>query len=236
MIRIRAFRAIDDLASCERYIEGHRSLLESYGLASIVGNDYSWKNNPGTYVIIVENTETGKTLGGTRIQIRDDNHPLPLEDCLKDMDETIVQTVQEFSKEGTAEFCGLWNSREVAGLGIGSVFLVRAGVARAGVAIAKYLNVKSLFALCASYTLPIAQKAGFVVVSEVGEEGAFPYPNDSYRAIVAVNKNIIDLENAIENEKDAIIDLRENPMQERTEVGPRGETKIIYDLKIHSFE
>lgn len=236
MIKIRAFRAIDDKNSCQAYINGHRKLLISYGVAEVVAPNYDWAKDPGAYVIIVENIETGKTLGGARIQVRGTESALPLEDAVGKMDEKIYTLVQKYAEKGTAEFCGLWNSREVAGLGIGSVLLVRAGVARAGVAIAEYLNISSLFAFCASYTLPTAQKAGFIVETSVGEAGSFPYPKDEFKAIVAINNELTGLKYATEEEKNEIFNLRENPVQERIQKGPRGETKVIYDLRISAAE
>ncbi|PJA06783.1 MAG: hypothetical protein COX70_08720 [Flavobacteriales bacterium CG_4_10_14_0_2_um_filter_32_8] len=236
MISIKAFRAIDNPSSCEKYIEGHRRLLESYGVAEIVGSNYDWVQNSGTYVIIVENMETGKTLGGTRIQLKSDKFPLPLEDAVGKMDDKVYDLVNEYAKNGTAEFCGLWNSKEVAGMGIGSIFLVRAGVARAGVVIAKALNIQSLFALCASYTFPIARKAGFIVESSVGDKGCFPYPKGKFTAIVAVNKDLEKLSYATAFERQEITDLKNNPVQTRVEKGPRGETKVFYDLMINSLE
>lgn len=232
MISIRAFKAIDNPISCEKYIEGHRKLLESYGVAEIVAPNHNWVQDPGAYVIIVENMITGKTLGGTRIQIRSEMLSLPLEDAVGKMDKKVYDLVNEYDKNGTAEFCGLWNSREVAGMGIGSVFLVRAGVARAGVVIANELNIQSLFALCASYTLPIAKKAGFIVESSVGDNGTFPYPKDEFKAIVAINKDLKKLSYATDYERKEINDLRKNPIQTKIEKGPRGETTVLYDLKI----
>ena len=236
IISIKAFRAIDNLTTCEKYIEGHGRLLESYGVAKIVAPNHDWIQNPGAYVIIVENITTGKTLGGTRIQLRSDKFPLPLEDAIGKMDKNVYDLISEYAKNGTAEFCGLWNSREVAGMGIGSVFLVRAGVARAGVVIANALNIQSLFALCASYTLPIAKKAGFIVETSVGDNGTFPYPKDDFKAIVAINKDLITLSYATVFERNEITDLRNNPIQTKIENGPRGETTVFYDLKINHLE
>lgn len=112
--------------------------------------------------------------------MKSDEYPLPLEDAIGKLDPKIYQVVSEYNKEGTAELCGLWNSREVAGMGIGSTLLVRACLARAGLVLANQLQINSLFALCASYTLRMALGTGFEVEESVGDNGKFPYPKKRF--------------------------------------------------------
>ena len=229
MMVIRAFRAINDLETCEKYAEGHARVLSAINI-KVKSSERDWFCNPGVYGIIVESEDGTQVYGGAKIQIKTDDFPLPLEDAIGKLDPRIFDLVKQYQEKGTAEICGLWNSREIAGLGVGSSLLVRACVARVGVAISEKLNIDTLFALCASYTLPTAVKAGFLIETSVGENGEFPYPKDRYKAIVAIHKDLNNLTSADELERNAIVSLRQNPIQEKMEKGPKGEVYVKYDL------
>ena len=53
-IRIRAFRAIDDLETCLKFVSGHRRVLSIYGIENITTNTEDWMFNPGIFVVVVE--------------------------------------------------------------------------------------------------------------------------------------------------------------------------------------
>lgn len=231
MFKIRSFRAISDTESSMKFADGHARVLSSIGVKTVTSATPEWINNPGAYCIIVESLDGEKVYGGARIQMKSDEYPLPLEDAIGKLDPKIYQVVSEYSKEGTAELCGLWNSREVAGMGIGSILLGRACVARAGLVLADQLQIGSLFALCASYTLKMALGTGFEVERSVGDNGKFQYPKEDFIAVTAVHKNLPDLTTAKPDEKVAIESLRANPYQERQEKGPKGMSTVIYDLR-----
>ena len=60
MIKIRAFRAVDDYEACMKFIEGHRRLLEiHFGVAKVTSTSNDWVHSENTIVIIVED-ETGE--------------------------------------------------------------------------------------------------------------------------------------------------------------------------------
>ena len=119
-IRIRAFRAIDDLKTCLKFIEGHRRVLAIYGIENITTNTDDWIYNPAIFVIVVESLDGKKMFGGARVQAANGITPLPIEEATGEMDSKIYD-----AQDGTAELSGLWNSKEVAGLGIGSLFPTR---------------------------------------------------------------------------------------------------------------
>lgn len=231
-IRIRAFRATDDLESCIKFAEGHRAVLENYGVPIVNSAKPDWFSNPNIFVIVAESMDKSKIYGGAKLHLKDKHGLLPMEKALEKLDKKIIDLVNKYSIDGTGEFCGLWNSREVAGLGVSSVFLVRAGVARAGCVIADQLNINSLFAFCASYTVPIAQKVGFSVEMSVGDEGTFNYPTSDMVAVVTILKDLKTLSFASNAERELINNLRENPHQKRIEVGPKGPMQVMYDLFI----
>lgn len=231
-LRIRAFRATDDFESCNRFAEGHRAVLESYGVPIVSSAKPDWFFNPNIIVIVAESMDRSKVYGGAKIHLKDNSSLLPIEMAIGEFDNKIYDLVSQYAVNGTGEFCGLWNSREVAGLGVGSVFLVRVGVARAGCVIANQLDINSLFALCASYTVPIAQRVGFTAETSIGNNGTFPYPKSDMLAVVTLLKDLKTLAFAKKTEKEFIVNLRNNPHLERVERGPKGAMTVEYDLFI----
>ena len=79
MLRIRAFRAIDDLKSCEKFAEGHLNVLRDYGVTKVTTAKTDWFYNPSVYVVLVESEDGKETYGGERIHIVDAYDKLPVE-------------------------------------------------------------------------------------------------------------------------------------------------------------
>lgn len=234
MVRIRAFRAIDDVDSCRKYAQGHENVLRSYNIPVVTSANTDWFYNPNVFVLSVEIAETQQVIGGTKIHVATDlTSVLPFEDALGDMDTKISQLMLPYKLNGTGELCGLWNSKEAAGLGY-SVLLTEAGVAEAGIAFAKQLKLKSLFVLCAPWTVKMTQQAGFTIEESLGNKGTFPYPKPDLLATLLVIKDLERLDNADAIERERIFDLRKNPRQRKTEKGPKGDLDIEYDLLISS--
>lgn len=228
MIKIRAFKAIDDRPACEKYVFEHMQILKVFGITKITTANNSWMFNPNVYVIMAESLENGEALGGARIQVYDEENPLPIVVAVKDFDPSVVPLVREYHKDtGTAEICGLWNSRSVAGLGIGTLFL-----SRAGVALAAQLPIKSMFVLCGEHTIGITMEKGFVIEERLGNKGTFYYPKQDLVATAAVMHDVNDLSHANVADRELIQGLRNDPTQTRVEMGPKGNLVIQYDLKL----
>ena len=225
---IKAFRAMDDIEKCHKYIEGHSKVLRIYGIAMITSAKAIWLEDPDTYIILVESEDGEKIYGGARIQVAKGNYPLPIEDALTKFDTNIHALVKDLSVEGTGELCGLWNSREVAGLGIGSIYL-----GRVGVALAKTLKLKTLYALCAPATVKNCMRVGFLVDERLGDKGTFYYPKEGLVATAVLLNDVPELSTADPEEREIIFDLRNTPVQEKIEPSPRGlPLEIDYNLVI----
>lgn len=228
MIRIRAFRAIDDEAACRQYIEEHMQILKIFGITKITTATDDWMYNPNVYVIFAEDTDTGEALGGARIQIYDEEHPLPIITAIEKFDPKVIDQARERSANGgTAEICGLWNSRKVAGLGIGTLFL-----SRAGVALASQLPITSMYVLCGEHTIGITMEKGFVIEESLGKKGTFYYPKEGLIATAAIMNDIENLTDAKDIDRALIMSLRNSPKQSRIEDGPKGELPIKYNLQL----
>lgn len=225
--KIRAYQAPADIETSHRYIEGHRKVLESYGVKAVTSATHDWIDDPDTYVIIVESEDGEKVYGGTRVQIRTEKLKLPMEHAIAKIDSSIYSYVDKIGNHNVAEFCGLFNSKEVAGYGIGSIFL-----GRIAIAISSQLGIQHLLGLCSPATLKNSQRVGFEILTELGDNGRFYYPKEGLIATSLIIKDIHNLPQAAEDERARIFDLRAMPNQEAVERGPKGELEIIYETKI----
>lgn len=227
--RIRAYRAPDDVENSLRYIDGHRKVLESYGVKQVTSANHTWLHDPNTYVIIVESEDGDKIYGGGRIQIRSVDLKMPMEDAIAKVDSSIYGYVDSLGNHTIGEFCGLFNSKEVAGYGIGSIFL-----GRIGVAISRQVNVQYLMALCSPATLRNCARVGFEIIRELGNNGTFYYPKEGLIATALIINDVVNLPSAMPDEREKIFDLRVNPIQQVIESGPKGEMNILYETQINS--
>lgn len=223
----KAFRAINDIAACTNFKEGHNAVLKDYGITNITTNNEVWMQNPNMYCIVALSADGKETLGGIRIQISDEENLLPVEKAIGKMDARIYDLVKKFRNDGgVGELCALWNAKKVAGVGI-SILLTRAGIS-----VTNQLGINTLVGICGEYTLKMFQRVGFVVDHSLGFNGLFPYPKDEFTARVLGILNSSTLETADPYDKKRITAVRENPVQIATEQGTREPIQIEYNLKI----
>jgi hypothetical protein len=222
----RAFRAIDDLDSCNNFLKGHVKVLTDYGITNITTNNNAWMSNPYVYVIVAETTVEKRVIGGIRVHKADGINPLPVETAIGKMDSRIHDLIHSHIEEGTGELCGLWNAKEVAGMGI-SLLLIRAGIA-----FVNQFGISSLFTICAEYTLPMVHKVGFIQEDNLGDNGAFVYPNENYIARVLKKLNAVTIDTAQAIDRNRILDLRNNPEQTAVEFINNRELLIEYKLQL----
>jgi len=232
MVKILAFRATDNPELCDKFIQGHRRVLEAIGVTKVTSSKNEWADNPSSFVILVESEEGDKVLGGARLQVADGKAPLPIEEAAGYMDDKVYELIEENRRSGIAEVCGLWNSMEVAGMGIGSIFLIRSALA-----ISNQLGLSSMVALCSPYTTRIAGNYGFLVEKSVGIDGTFYYPKLDLLATVVIQKDAPGLSQASELETSRIFDLRNKPVQTADELARKQSIVTIdynLDLKLPS--
>lgn len=231
MITIRAFRAIDDYDACEKFMWGHRKVLENIGIHKLTSSKDEWMTDPATFVIIVEADDHSKVYGGARVNVAGGTQQLPIEEATGYLDDKIYSIIKEYAITGTGEICGLWNSREVTGMGIGSVFLTRACAA-----ICKSIGLQTLFGLAAPYTVKMAQDVGYHILETVGNKGTFYYPKLDLIATALILNDVSTLSLAEPFERERIFSLREDPNQLSTEVLRKKELEIQYYLQIPNID
>lgn len=224
----KAFRAVDDRATCMKFIEGHTHVLEVFGITQITSAKIDWVLNPDVFVIIVTAEEGGKALAGGRIHQANRKNALPIEEAVGYMDDRIYQMVEERTDAGTGELCGLWNSWEIAGLGIGSMHLSTACVAYADL-----INLTTLFGLCAPATYRNSIRGGFRVINEIGINGKFYYPKEDLTATSILVDDIKNLPLTHEPERSIAMDMRANASTRQQIESKTGEIiNLHFDLSI----
>src|ERR1700733_232957 len=100
MIRIRAFRAIDDNDACNMYAQEHLKILKIFGITKITTANTDWIYNPNVYVIYAERLEDNMPVGGARIHLYDKQYPLPMDIAVKDFDPGIKPLLEKHALKG----------------------------------------------------------------------------------------------------------------------------------------
>lgn len=226
-VKIRVFKAVDEVETSHRFVDGHRKMLEAYGVTKVTSASEAWIDDPDTYVIIAESCDDQKIFGGTRIQVRTPTMKLPMEDAIAKVDKNIYKYVDKIGDYNVAEFCGLFNSKEVAGYGIGSMFL-----GRVAIAISSQIGINCLLGLCSPATLRNSARVGFEILRDLGVNGKFYYPKEGLIATSLIIGDLENIPNADPHERERIFDLRKNPNQHTIERGPKGELEITYELNV----
>jgi hypothetical protein len=230
-VRLRAFRAIDEPETCALFIEGHTHVLTSIGVTKVSYSKNEWVKNPAAFVMVVESLDGKRVYGGARVHVSGGTEPLPIELATGAMDPGIFDLVWKFAQHGTGELCGLWNSREIAGYGIGSIFLIRTSAA-----ISYQIGIQSLFALCAPYTIPPGASVGMEIEKSIGNDGTFYYPKLDLVATTMILKDVPTLSKAHEEDKNAILKIRENLNITRVETLRKREITIHYQIEIPNLD
>jgi len=227
MISINSFKAQLHPRECKDFIVEHTKVLQVFDIANITSAKTDWAFSNSCIIITIRNSANNQMIGGGRIQLASDSLPLPIETAVGAMDNRIYEVINQHRAEGTAEFCGLWNTRQTAKLGIGSAFLGNLIIAVAG-----QLNIKSLFGLAAPSTVKEGLRQGFVVQEDLGENGTFYYPKLDLVATVVKIPDLKTLEYAQIDKRKYILDLRGNPVRTIIEKPRKENLEIQYDLLI----
>ncbi len=204
-VRIRAFRAVNDSETCLKFIEGHQKVLENHGIYNVTSSAYEWMHSPSVFVIVVEALDKSKLFGGARIHAADGKTLLPIEKATGEMDPRVYNYIKFYAENATGELCGLWNSIEVAGLGIGSYF-----PSRAAIVLLEQLGFDSLFSLCSPATLRFNQWIGSKPFVRIGNQGTFYYPKIDLLATAVFLEDPYTLSNAHPREREKMLWLRQN--------------------------
>ncbi len=225
-LNITGFQAVEGREKCEIFIEGHLNVLRDFGVKEITSVNETWQNNPNSYVIMVEKPDENKYVAGSRIEIYGGKHPLPMEVAIGEIDSGIFDLIKGYAEHGTGEICGLWSSTKLAGNGIASMLI------KSSVVLTNILKLNSIFALCSPFTVSMFSKAGFEIVTSIGNNGTFYYPKLDLIATVMILKDPSILSKASEEIKEKIFNIVQYPVQSINETGAKNEIEVKYNLSL----
>lgn len=202
-------------------------MLRDYGVTKVTSAKNDWFYNDDVYVVMVESPDGKITYGGERLHIANKKHPLPIESAVGMVDAKIYDLVAKYVPQGTAELCGLWNSKAIAGHGI-SVLLTKIGVA-----LAIKLQLESLFVLCAPYTVSMTQMCGFEIETSIGNQGTFYYPKLDLVATSLMIKDVKHIPQAWPEVRKEIFSFCEAEKLRTHESGSKGDLDVELNLTLN---
>lgn len=227
MVVVEVYRAIDHFTECKEFIIGHRKVLQVFDIANITSANLEWAFSASSVVIMIKKEDTGKLIGGARLQLVDGDLSIPLEEAVKDKDNKVDHYLKSLAGTGSVgEICGLWNTREGAKLGIGSKFLTRSAFV-----VAAQLNLKSSVMLCAPTTVKMATSMGCDIITELGDEGKFYYPKIDLIATAMIKTDALDLTVVNPEDRKIIETLLEDTNQILEHI-TRGGNKVRVNYKL----
>ena len=226
--RVVVYSADQNQERSHELVDGHRAVLAAYGIKELKTFNRDWIGNPEVQVIAALSTKSGKVLGGARMYRAHVPSDLPLYQAVHDQDVNLGAFLEPFIQEGAYEIGGLWNSLELAGMGVEALFLVQAAVAALPM-----LNARHLFALTSPVTRRMQGSIGFHIEEGVGVEGSFTYPTPKLRANLAR----FTFPDHVESASPGVRDLLEKLWQEptgfvHTVQGPKGALNLAFEMNL----
>jgi hypothetical protein len=200
-------RAINDLDLCQRFSEGHRKLLENHNV-DLGPVDTSWYTDRNVYILVVKDELSDEILGGSKLVISDGKGNLPMEKLLSEDYPELSGLLSNLSKRGIVEISSLWNSRSIAGWGLGSEQLIKASIV-----VSSFLDVDRVVTFCSPFVTRFAESYGFNPLEDFGENGAIPFPDNRWMSTINVLYDIDEMRLADISCKTEIFELKQNPIQ-----------------------
>lgn len=215
-------------ARSHELVDGHQAVLAAYGIKELKTFNRDWIGNPEVQVIAALSTKSDKVLGGARMYRAHQADDLPLFQAVQDQDPKLREFLAPFIAEGAYEIGGLWNSLELAGMGVEALFLVQAAIAALPM-----LNARHLFALTSPVTRRMQGAIGFHLESEVGAGGYFTYPTDKLRANLARFTFPEHVNEASPEVKSLLKEIWQDPEGYVHRVnGPKGQLSLAFEMQV----
>lgn len=221
-------RASHDPQLCKRLLQGHKRVLEAYGIKNLSSFRTDWFRRDDVWIIAVLTPDGERVLAGARLQPGQVANDFPLHQAVGHVDDKVSAFLEDIIPERAYELNALWNSIELAGMGLGSEFLIQVAMAAMPL-----LEAKHLVALTSPVTRRWREKHGWRLRTDLGKDGYFVYPKESLRATVEhfVHPDYHeDVDPSVRQLMDAI---RNRPEDVTTHVnGPKGQLTIRLNLTI----
>lgn len=157
-IKIKSFKASDDVLSCIDFFEGYGKVLNK--ISSSFANYEQWFGSEHVYGVVAKHAE--QTIGGLLLfHPKNSSISFPFE-------QLIIGTISNHELKTMnlippcAEIFAIWNSETAAGWGL-SYFLLKAGLG-----LAQSLKIEKTYYLIAEYNIRLAERLGLEPVKQNG--------------------------------------------------------------------
>ena len=115
-------RASHDPQLCKRLLDGHKRVLEAYGIKNLSSFRTDWFRRDDVWIIAVLTPDGERVLAGARMQPGLVANDFPLHQAVGHVDPNVGAFLEEIIPDKAYELNALWNSIELAGMGLGSEF------------------------------------------------------------------------------------------------------------------
>ena len=112
-------RASHDSQLCKRLLEGHRRVLEAYGIKNLSSFRTDWFRRDDVWIIAVLTPDGERVLAGARLQPGLVANDFPLHQAVGHVDPNVGTFLEQIIPDKAYELNALWNSIELAGMGMG---------------------------------------------------------------------------------------------------------------------
>ena len=130
--------------------------------------------------------------------------------------------------EGTIELNGMWNSIELAGMGLGVEWMVQSAMASMSM-----LDLRNLLALTSPVTRKMRDRMGWMIHEEFGDEGYFKYPTENLRASIEHFIFPDDVPKSEQEVRSFMEGIWEAPIGHVMHFeGPKGKVKVIFNFSV----
>jgi len=225
---LKILRASEDVVLCQAMVEGHKRVLHAYGIKNISSFNTDWIGRDDVILIVAMSTDGNKILAGTRLQSGDKPEDLPLYQAVGHMDEGLKPWLATLLKDGTMELNGMWNSIELAGMGLGVEWMVQSAMASMSI-----LDLRNILALTSPVTRKMRDKMGWSIKDQFGDDGYFKYPNDKLLASIEQFIFPDDLPKSQKEVRVFLDELWADPTGYVMNIkGPKGKLKVSFNISV----
>ncbi|MBT7652185.1 MAG: hypothetical protein HN563_02605 [Flavobacteriales bacterium] len=225
---LKILRASEDVVLCQAMVEGHKRVLHAYGIKNISSFNTDWFGRDDVILIVAMSADGNKMLAGTRLQSGDNPEDFPLYQAVGHMDEGLKPWLSNLLKDGTMELNGMWNSIELAGMGLGVEWMVQSAMASMSL-----LDLRNILALTSPVTRKMRDKMGWSIKDQFGDDGYFKYPNDKLLASI---EQFVFPDDLPKSQKDVRVFLDElwaDPTGYVMNIkGPKGKLKVRFNISV----
>ena len=225
---LKILRASEDVVLCQAMVEGHKRVLHAYGIKNISSFNTDWMGRDDVILIVAMSADGNKILAGTRLQSGDNPEDFPLYQAVGHMDEGLKPWLATLLKDQTMELNGMWNSIELAGMGLGVEWMVQSAMASMSI-----LDLRNILALTSPVTRKMRDKMGWSIKDQFGDEGYFKYPNDKLLASIEQFIFPDDLPKSQKEVRVFLDELWADPTGYVMNIkGPKGKLKVSFNISV----